>query len=65
MAQEHVEGDERHAASAEGSEAELIAGRRGDKVADEEWRGQEGTAVTIREETIRFSKKGGELSLAA
>ena len=38
MAQEHVEGDVRHAARAECAEAELIAGRRRDQIAHEERR---------------------------
>ena len=45
MAQQDVEGDEGHAARAEGAEAELVAGRSGNQVPDEERGSQEGAAV--------------------
>jgi hypothetical protein len=45
MAGEDVEGDEGHAAGAEAGEADLIAGRGGNQVADKEGRGQNGPAV--------------------
>ena len=45
MAQQHIEGDEGHAARAKGAETELIAGRRRNQIADEEGRRQESAAI--------------------
>jgi hypothetical protein len=45
MAQQHIERDVSHSARAKGAETELIAGRRRNQVADEEWRRKEGAAI--------------------